>query len=334
MKLLYLSVHSILEYDELLLFEELGIDYFSLGSYIQPNNPVDKIRPALNKTADLELLKIAPLRSNMPQEFIEHFDTIVIMHGDTPDGNWILQNWERMKHKRVIWRTIGQSTPKIEAKLKKCRDEGLQVVRYSPLEYNIEGNIGADAFIRFYKDPHEFNNWQGLGNEIITFAQNMPTRADHCNYNTFCKIVKDFNAHIYGPNNKEAGALNGGYQTYDQMKARLRQAAVYLYTGTQPASYTLSFIEALMTGIPVVALGPKFGNSLNIAGKLYEVHSIIENGFSGYWSNDVFQLQSYIKHLLRDKRHSRYISENGRKRAIELFGKDTIREQWRQFLKV
>jgi hypothetical protein len=31
--------------------------------------------------------------------------------------------------------------------------EGLEIVRYSPMERNIPGYIGEDALIRFYKDP-------------------------------------------------------------------------------------------------------------------------------------------------------------------------------------
>jgi hypothetical protein len=40
------------------------------------------------------------------------------------------------------------------------------------------------------------------------------------------------------------------------MRDYLRRIRAYLYTGTQPASYTLGLIEAMMTGVPVVSIGP------------------------------------------------------------------------------
>ena len=46
MKLLYLSCHSTLEYDELSLFVELGINVFTLGAYTEPNS-LNSHRPAV-----------------------------------------------------------------------------------------------------------------------------------------------------------------------------------------------------------------------------------------------------------------------------------------------
>ena len=330
MRILYLSCHSILEYDELKLFEELGIEYFSLGSYLDPQNPVDQIRPALMQPVIRRFYDSAPDRNNIPKEFFDEFDVVIVMH--LPE--WIENNWERMKHKRVIWRTIGQSTPAIEERLFKYRMQGLEVVRYSPKEANISGNIGYDAIIRFYKDEAEFLGYNGMGREVITFAQNMKHRAEFCNYDTFIKIVDGFNAHIYGPNNENTGTLNGGYLTYNEMRQKYRDGTVYVYTGTQPASYTLNFIESLMSGIPIVAIGSKYGNSLNIAGDLYEIPDLIQNGFNGYVSDDIEELRSIISKLLDNAKVAKRIGQNGRDTAIKLFGKATIKQQWKDYLKI
>jgi len=326
MKLLYLSCHAILEYDELKLFGELGIDYFSLGSYIDPLNPVDPIRPALNKIVDPELLSMAPDRDKMPKEFIDKFDVIVVMH--LPQ--WIENNWENMKHKTVIWRTIGQSTPEAEKRLWKYRQEGLRIVRYSPMEHEIPNTIGADAVIRFYKDPEEFGNWNGINKEVITFAQNMQNRAEYCNYTVFKSIAEQTpNMHVFGPNNEVSGALSGGFMPYEKMKQKMRDSRVYFYTGTQPASYTLNFIEAMMTGIPMVCLGPAYGNSLNIAGKVYEIPEIIANASNGFWSDKPEELKDKITYLLEHHDTARAIGEHGRQTAIKLFGKPTISKLWK-----
>lgn len=327
MKLLYLSCHAILEYDELKLFEELGVDYFSLGSYVTPSSPVDPIRPALTHTPDEWLISHAPPRDNIPQEFIDKFDVIVVMHVK----EWIIDNWEKIKHKKVIWRTIGQSTPSYEQDLFKYRQEGLKVVRYSAREVNIENNIGCDAIIPFYKDQDEFCDWKGIEREVIIFHQDMKNRGEYCGYDNFLKIAAEFNAHIYGPNNQDSGTLNGGFKSYDEMRQKMRDARVYVYTGTQPASYTLNFIEAMMTGIPMVCLGPKLWNTLNLAGDVYEIPDIIQNGVNGFYSDDIRHLRDIIEALLNDDALAKRIGSMGRQTAIARFGKHIVKEKWGKF---
>ncbi len=56
MKLLYLSCHSVLEYDEVKLFKEMGIDVFSHGVYANPNKPSDVKRPAIKGPFDHHLV--------------------------------------------------------------------------------------------------------------------------------------------------------------------------------------------------------------------------------------------------------------------------------------
>lgn len=328
MKILYLSCHAVLEYDELRLFEALNLDYFSLGSYIDPQNPVDPIRPALTRQVDPEILRIAPMRESMPREFIDKFDVIVVMH--IPD--WIEKNWENMKHKRVIWRTIGQSTAAIEIRMQKYVAEGLEIIRYSPLERNIDNFAGQSNVIRFYKDETEFGPYTGENQEVITFAQNMQQRGEFCRFDVFQRITTGLNAHVYGPKNENAGALNGGFLTYQQMMDKYRQSRVYFYTGTQPASYVLNFIESWITGIPVVAVGPALGNSLGIIKDSYEVPELINHGIDGFVSDDYAELRTTIEQLYNNPELAKNIGIAGRKRAIELFGMETIKNQWANYL--
>lgn len=327
MRILYLSCHAILEYDELKIFEELGYDYLSMGSYVNPKSPADPIRPPLTHTPDDWLYNHVPSRDNLNKEFVDKFDVIIVMHV----SEWITDNWELFKNKRVIWRTIGQSNEKTEKLLAPYRAEGLEVIRYSPREQYIPNNVGFDALIRFYKDPKEFSNWSGGGTEVVTICQDMKHRAEFCNYDVYTKIVQGFNAKVYGPKNEEMGALNGGYLTYAEMKQKYRDARAYVYTGTQPASYTLNFIEAMMTGCPIVAIGPKYANSLKIAGDVYEIPDIINNGVNGFWSDDVDQLRGYIQRLVDDVKYARYISNNARETAIDLFGKEKIKGFWKKY---
>jgi glycosyltransferase involved in cell wall biosynthesis len=116
------------------------------------------------------------------------------------------------------------------------------------------------------------------------------------------------------------------------MKQKLRDNRVYIYTGTQPASYTLNFMESLMTGIPVVALGSQHATSLGIAGQVYEVDKIIQNGVNGFVSDDIGYLREKILWLLDNPQAAKQIGEMGRETAIKYFGKETIKQLWKETL--
>jgi len=331
MKILYLSCHSILEYDELKLFEELGYDYFSIGAYINPQKPHDVKRPPLNHKYNEHLASVSMVhnQNNLHAEQIEWADVIIIMH--VPE--WIEHNWDKMKHKRVIWRSIGQSTQTVEQRLAPFRKQGLEVVRYSPTESNIPGYMGSSGLIRFYKDPDEFGPWKPTDSkEIITFAQSMRSRGEFCNFDSFERDTRGFEAHVYGPNNDDAGELNGGLLSYEELVAKMMSGAAYYYTGTHPAAYTLNFIEAWMSGIPIVAVGHKLGNSQHFPGQTYEVPDLITSGFDGFVSDDPAQRNQFLRELLEDKEKAQSIGRQGREKAIEIFGKDTIKKQWKEYL--
>ena len=334
MKMHFLSCHSVLEYDEVSLFTEMGIDVFSNGAYIDPKGHFTLPRPAIEGMIYhpewAELARRTP-RTELPPELIEPFDVIMIMH--SPDV--LFQNWERIKHKTVIWRSIGQSTAGIERQLEPLVAQGLKIVRYSPMEKNIPNYSGEDAMIRFYKDPDEFKGWKGDDNSLINFTQSLMGRRMFCHYDEIMELIKTFNGKVYGTGNEDLGQFNGGELPYDLMKGKMRDARVYIYGGTWPACYTLSLIEAMMTGIPVVAIGKTLASvpSSNFEQfDFYEVSDIIENGINGFCKNEIPKLYDAIKTMMDDKIYAQKIGNNGRKTAIRLFGKKTIKEQWINYL--
>lgn len=343
--ILYLSAHSILEYDEIKLFSELGHNVISLGAYVEPGNVGDSsMRPALAGMDWSHELRHAyhqmckdlngqDSKDHLTAEFLQHFDVVVVMH----IPRWISNNWHVFepfiqRGGRVIWRTIGQSIENIEDKVRPYRHQGLQIVRYSPMERNIPGYIGEDALIRFYKDPDEYGPWVGDNNRVVTFAQSMQGRGPACNFELFEEVTRSFPRHLFGPGN-EGLPWSSGKVSYDQLKLEMRVNRVYFYTGTHPASYTLNFIEALMSGMPMVCIGPQHGNASYFPGHtLYEIPHIIESGVNGFISDDRRELAAYVKMMLENHLHAKLISANARKTAVKLFGKDAVKQDWKAFL--
>jgi hypothetical protein len=338
MKILYLSCHSVLEREEILLFHELGHEVFSPGGYWNPATGGDGMRPPLPELryrqewvdAYQEVLNSYPGEDgklHLTRKLVDMFDVVVVMH--IPD--FIIRNWGVLLGKRVIWRTIGQSISHTEGLLRPYR-RGIQVVRYSPRETGIPGFIGMDALIRFYKDPDVYTGWTGDSNFVVNFTQSMEQRGDACGWGHFLSVTDGFPRKLFGPENNQP-EFGMGKVSFERQLAELRGNRAYFYTGTQPASYTLNFIEAWMVGIPVVAIGEVMGNGSHFPGhNLYEIQDLIANGESGYVSDDVGTLRARVQNLLRDKSLAAEIGGRGRQEAIRHFGKVMIGEAWRAFL--
>lgn len=337
MRILYLSCHSILEFDEVKLFTELGHEVFSLGSYINPTTPHDPKRPPISAPADEYLLNVAlqSSKENLHEKLIEWADIIYIMH----KPEWVLNNWEKIKHKTVVWRTIGQSTPTIEAQMLLPYLSGMKIVRYSKGEDKIKDFAGSTKLIRFYKDPDEFKGYTGEIPAILNITQSMKERNRFCLYDVFDEATKGFERNLYGTpsRNPDHSLMEDpiwkGELDYEGLKQAYRANRAYFYTGTYPASYVLNFVESFMTGIPVIAVGRTFANLGIFDMDAYEVDEIIENGVDGYIGNSIEELRSYVELLLNNPETAKKIGEAGRKKAIELFGKETIKKQWEEFFK-
>ena len=336
MKILYIGVHEILERDELSLLTEMGHDVFSYqGAYMHPDgNPLLKRPgiPGMKYHPELAEEAIKYAKTKIPTEFFDKFDAVIVMH----DPNIIVENWDRMRHKKVIWRSIGQSTPHVENMIRRMRYDGMKIIRMSTVEERILGYIGADAIIPFYKDKHEWLNWNGNTKRVINFTQSLLGRRQFCHYDSIMQIILGFPALIYGSGNTDLGGYDGGELPYDLMKGTLRDNRVFVYGGTWPSPYTLALQEAMMTGIPIVAIGSKLANSVvPDADRIdyYEVSNIIENGVNGFCSDNIDELRAGITLLMSDDEAAKRVSAQGRETAIRLWDKEPNKQKWDSFLK-
>jgi hypothetical protein len=328
-KIHYLSCHSILEYDEVQLLTDLGHEVFSNGAYIDPAGHITLPRPGIKNAKRYD--EYIPLAMNLPKtklpsELIDPFDVIIVMH--SPDV--IIHNWNKIKHKKVIWRTIGQSTGGVELSLKPMRDEGLKIIRYSPNERRIPNYIGEDVLIRFCKDENELSGWHGDGRGVVSFAQSLKGRRTHCHYDEVISVMERFNGTVYGPGNDDLGQYNGGAVPYETQIKKMQEARVMPYGGTAPASYTLSFIEALMIGLPIVAINNHMANII-YGFDFYEVEEILVS-IGGIVCGSVDEMILKTEELLSNEAYAKEVSDKQRKYAIEVFGKKKIIKQWEDFL--
>lgn len=341
MKILYLSCHEILQWDECNLLIDMGHQVFCPGAYVSPENAGDlNLRPGLPRCENFDALMKEwdsfaypgiDNKERLTVEFVKKFDLVILMH--LP--KWMHVNWPVFKKSGVpiVWRTIGQSVANNEREMLPHRMDGMKIVRYSPREKTIPGYIGEDALIRFYKDPQEFDQWNGSIKEVVTFGQHMQKRHPATNFVEFEGATRPFPRKLFGPGS-EVLSWGMGKVPYPDLKKAMQDYRVYFYTGTWPASYTLNFIEAFMTGMPMVCIGPAKGHPHGWFGghDLYEIPDIIKVGENGFWSDKLDELKSFIKELLENDQLAKSISEKGRETAISLFGKEAVKQQWESFL--
>lgn len=325
--------HSIEEHDQVKLLSSLGYNVFSLGGYIDPARPHDPKRPALEGVARFPGLQavvdklgtdnnLESAKRHIPDDILDWCDIIICHHYEY---RWLWPQWERLAGKRVIWRTVGQSTRSNELAAAEFRKRGLEIVRYSPREEWIPGYAGRDALIRFYKDPDEWQGWTGSNQVVINITQHLMQRGDATNPRYWLMATAGLPSKALGPGSTVVGGP--GEMTLLEMQTWLRESRAYLYTGTQPASYTLGLIEAMMTGIPIFSIGPSWMQMYERGNEIYEGHLITER-----WADNPNIASAMLRQWLDDYDLARAVSEQMRAKAIYLFGMDTIGEQWRAYL--
>lgn len=346
MNLLVLSSHAILEYDDLRMFSDLGYDTFIPGAYSDPHHPAaefgtEPFRPAVPGATphpELDALcheqrvrhqdesQLIPLiidwaKADLHPDLIEWADVIMV---NCFPQTWIGDQWDAIKHKRVIWRTIGQSSPHLEVEMRPYAQQGMEVVRYSPAERRAFEPLGTwageDAMIRFCKYPGDFEPWDGATAAVGNVTQNLTERGDHCGLD-FWERATNFLSTLPAGLGSQRLPNGLGTLSYGAMLDYLSHLRVYLYMGTQPASYTLGLMEAMLAGVPIVSIGPD-GMWMP---DLFEAHELVFN-FASDPADARRMLTGYLDHP------NMTVSGLTRARATHLFGIDDVGPQWKAFL--
>ena len=326
------------------LYARLGVDAFSVGGYIDPRSPHDPKRDPVDIAFHPDLKaavdaigahdNLGAAQEWLPDALLDWAD-VIVYHHHLPRlfGQWPrIRRWlDQGSHRRVIWRSIGQSVTGNEQDAAPFMADGLERVLYSPKERNIPGFSGGDSpVIRFYKDPDEWNGWTGDDPVVLNISQHDATphaRDAWLNWGFWEAATRGLPRVFAGPHSEKVGGL--GTLSLDDMKARLRSSRVYLYTGTQPASYTLGLIEAMMTGIPVVSIGPSWMTIFPYGPSLFEGADLA--GTFAFGDDPAWANRSLKRHL-EDEALAAEGSRCARARAIDLFGIDTIADQWAAYL--
>ena len=332
--LLYVSCHGTLEYNELKIFNSLGFNVRSIGVYTDPYNPIDQIfnPPLVDLPQDLDFIEKAKnLYSKWPSiplkgDLIKDFDVIIVAHALEPVQN----NFALIKDKIVIRRTVGQGCGAFEHSFLKYAPY-IKTVRVSKKERAWRPYAGEDAIILGPVDPYIYDgSWVGTLEKSLTIKNRFNKYPHASRYDVWLDIVKETNYTLVGKENESIlGAVSN--LSYKELLDYYRAHRVCICMPSRPAPITYGLAEALMMGSPVVTLGPVLGGERTA--NTYEHHEIIQNGITGFYSDNVFELRNYIKDLLSDFNLAKKISNSAKEQAKTLFHPDVIKNKWKDFFK-
>jgi hypothetical protein len=335
LKILYFSCHEILEYDDLKMFTGAGHRVFSVGSYADPSKKDYQFRSPLPQFFDQEFWQAFNDSGGIlhakrtPRAFVNMFDVIVSNHHPV----FVRDNLANFGEKPVIVRTLGQSTLTTEAELKEF-GERIYIVRYSYREVDTPGFAKTDAVIYFSKDPEDFGEWKG-GDGGLTFHNGFEQRSGF-SYPDLA-MWREFHAatgsRLYGAWN-EAITQSSGEVSASRIPQLYSTASYYFYVYSQPASYSLSFMEALMAGVPILAPSTKLVSSMGSGTDdsawrphRYEVpHFLRKEG--GVLYDSIPEAITAAQRLTRYETYARSVSAQARKNAVANFGTKSIARQW------
>jgi hypothetical protein len=335
--------HAIEEYQQLDLLSSLGYEVASIGGYVDPEHPHDPKRPPLHVPfyeevkAAVDALgtddNLGAAQANLPDAVLDWLgdDGVIVYHHrlERLFGQWPrIADWRKGgQGRRVVWRSVGQSVQHNEREAAPFRMAGLERVLYSPRERNIPDFSGDDALIRFW-GYEEDRPWVGDREVVIQVSQHLRQRDPFTNWEFWDSATRDLPRLPIGPGSEVIGGT--GSLPYDEMREHLLRSRAFLFTGSQPASYTLGLVEAMHAGIPTVSIGPswmKVKYEGGTAEELFEGHEL-----APLWGDDPNDVRHKLRGLLMDADRAEAMSRMTRARARSLFDRTTVAAQWAAFL--
>jgi len=194
----------------------------------------------------------------------------------------------------------------------------MDIVRYSKVEMTSINYCGESALIRFGKNPADYGPWNGSEASILLFSnmfyQRFPKESQ-----IFLKMVEGMSFKVGGASNESVENSIGMLSETDQIAAYNNNRA-YVYCTATHVPYTLNFMEAMMSGIPIVATNFKPTH------QYYEIPDMLRG--CGLVAESVAEARAHLRRLLEDMDFAKQMSRKTRIQALSLFSEEIVSKQW------
>jgi hypothetical protein len=147
----------------------------------------------------------------------------------------------------------------------------------------------------------------------LTITNHLARRGRRMGADLFAALRSELPLDLLGMGAAEMGGLGEiDHPALPAFAARYR----FLFSPVRYSSLSLSTLEAMMSGMPVVALATT------------EMATVIEHGVSGYAVTDARQLGACMRALLEDPGLAHSLGERARRTALDRFSIDRFSADW------
>jgi len=304
MKVFIESCHASLEYDHARMFMDLGCTVggaFDLGSSQRP-----KIPGATDSNSE-------------PGDY-----DVIVLH-QVPEFDEVAKLMLNSLKKPIFYIAFGQGDMRMHENIAHLANENpnLYVIPYAIKEYQMYKKLGVPEgqleLIRFGKYLDEYGPWVGDWKVCYTSCNSIHKRGEGCAFYMLDALQKDMGIpFLLSGNETEEVPYGVGQLKEPALRNAYKRAKCYFSPGTTPAPLTMTLIEALCSGTPVVAYD-------NLAG-------IAEEELGVYVSDDIRDLATTIYVVLNDNDVAREMSEKSIMIAKQFFDINPIKNQWKELL--
>ena len=218
----------------------------------------------------------------------------------------------------------GQFNARHDDLLAHVADTGGQVVAYAREQAEVFDP--TMPVIHFGRDPDEWCGWRGDEDTVVYACNAVLRRAEACQYDTFIRSRPPRRWVLMGKENDGLGSH--GTRSYADYQAQMRRGKAFFNLGTVPASYTLTVVEAAMTGMPV--LTEDYEHPADCGA--YAVPRLLGAGCVVYREATAHKVARFLGDGWYARRRRERIGREARAAALKHFAQPTIDAHWREFM--
>ncbi len=257
-----------------------------------------------------------------PDDFARLLDDPAIGWPDRFDVAWLMFNWQWKLFAKRPGKRLYRVCKNAELESHEWDDllgqEGTGVVSFYPntVAWLKEHKKVDVPYVPLGLDPGSYGPWEGLSSPkdeqvVLSIIHSYKERGWH--HRSYLEAMRDV-PHRHVDHLDEAQEK----VSYDDLQTLLRRSRVYLHDGEQ--EYTITLIEALMTGMPIV--------SFRIPGiERYVVHGV--NGFVG---DDAKSVREHCRLLLEDDALAERMGKESRAMATRDYTESRWAADWKRIL--
>jgi len=249
-----------------------------------------------------------------PEDYARLLDDPQVGFPERYDLAWLMFNWqfkllrERRDVKKLYRVSKVRELDRAEWDELLSRDDFTVVSFYPNTVAWVKETYGVDVpYIPLGLDPDTYDGWTGEDGNVLSIIHSYKERGWH--------------HHLYeeamaGLPTLHVDHLNPDQEVFEyaDIQRALRRSRVYLHDGEQ--EYTITLVEAMMTGMPLV--------SFRIPGiERYVVHG--ENGFVG---ETAAEIREHCQQLLEDDALAEKMGAASRAMALRDFHEERWRSEW------